>query len=117
MSGYTDRGPDGNYLRESDFHPIDPQAVGDGPPVPGQPCPTCTRKLPYPKKESSPQSRTVSYRVPVDEFDAHTELLGEVERWLGCAEQPYSRFKSLALAVYAVLQDEELKGFAQRNAA
>ena len=83
---------------------------------PGSTCEGCGRRVPYPKKESSPTSRTVSYRVPVDEYDAHKELLGEVERWLGCAEQPFSTFKSLALAVYTVLQDEELKGFARRAA-
>lgn len=84
---------------------------------PGTVCPTCTRKLPFPKKESSPTSKTVSYRVPLDEYEAHVELLEQVERWLGCAEQPFSRFKSLALAVYLALQDDSVKGFAHRSAA
>src|SRR3990167_3477425 len=34
---------------------------------PGQSCPTCERRMPYPKRESSPVTKTRSYRVPLDE--------------------------------------------------
>ena len=85
-------------------------------PEPGQTCTTCKRKVPHPKKESSPTSKTFSYRVPLDEAEAHAEILEIVEKYVGCAEQPFAQFKTLALALGLVLQDESLRGFAQRAA-
>lgn len=84
---------------------------------PGQTCETCKRKVPYPRRESSPSSKTFAYRVPNDEAVAHQELLEEAARFVGVAEQPFERFKLLALAVALVLQDESLRGFAQKAAA
>ena len=83
---------------------------------PGTTCEACKRKIPYPRKETSPLSKTFSYRVPADEAVAHQELMEEAARYVGVAEQPFERFKLLALAVALVLQDEGLRGFGRRAA-
>lgn len=42
-------------------------------PAPGEVCPTCERRVNYPKKESSPKSRVKSFRIPEEnaDFDQH----------------------------------------------
>jgi hypothetical protein len=37
-------------------------------------------------------------------------------RFVGVAEQPFSAYKLIALALVLVLQDESLRGYAQRAA-
>jgi hypothetical protein len=84
--------------------------------APGQTCEACKRKIPYPKKESSPTSKTFAYRVPVDEAEAHAETLDVAARFVGVAEQPFFQYKLIALALVLVLQDESMRGFGQRAA-
>lgn len=81
---------------------------------PGQSCPTCERRVPYPKREQSPISKPVSYRVPLDEYDAHKDVFETAARFLGTFERPHWQFQTYALALALVLQDESLRGFAQR---
>ena len=85
-------------------------------PEPGSTCDGCGRRVPFPKREASPTSKTFAYRVPLDEAEAHADTLDQVQRYLGVAEQPFSAFKSLALAFALVLQDENLRGFGRRAA-
>jgi hypothetical protein len=84
--------------------------------APGSKCPTCARRINHPKKESSPQSKTRAYRVPVDEHQAHKETLENAARFLGTYERPHWQFQTLTIALALVLQDEKLRGFAQRAA-
>lgn len=83
---------------------------------PGTVCGTCKRKVPHPRKPSSPTSKTFAYRVPVDEAEAHADVLDQAARFVGVAEQPFWNFKVLALALALVLQDESLRGFGRRAA-
>lgn len=83
--------------------------------LPGQTCPSCERRFPYPKKESSPTTKTRSYRVPLDEAEAHEDVLKVAAKYLGVYEQPHWIFKTYALSLALVLQDETLRGFAQRH--
>ncbi len=82
---------------------------------PGQTCEGCGRKVPYPKKESSPDTIVVSYRVPVDEAEAHKVVLDEAARHLGTSERPHERFWTVTFALATVLQDESLRGAGQRS--
>jgi hypothetical protein len=82
---------------------------------PGKTCEGCGRKMPYPKKESSPETVVISYRVPVDEAEAHKEVLETVAKFLGTAERPHERFWTVTFALAAVLQDESLRGAGQRS--
>ena len=86
-------------------------------PAPGETCELCKRRIPHPKKETSPTSKTRSYRVPLDEDVAHEEILTEAARFLGTFERPHWQFQTLTIALALVLQDEKLKGFAQRASA
>lgn len=82
---------------------------------PGQVCEGCGRKVPHPKKPSSPDSKPVSYRVPVDEYDAHKLVLEEAGKHLGTAGRPHEVFWTYTYALAAVLQDESLRGAGQRS--
>lgn len=81
---------------------------------PGQTCTECQRRVPFPRKEASPESKVVSYRVPLDEFDAHHEVLEAAKQHLGVAGQPHENFKTVTLSLALVLQDETVKGYGQR---
>ena len=84
---------------------------------PGQECPTCERRMPYPKTGESPVSKVRAYRLPVDEADAHKDVLTEAAKFLGTHERPYWQYATLTIALALVLQDEKLRGFAHRSAA
>jgi len=84
---------------------------------PGKPCPTCQRRIPYPPRTDSPATRTVSYRVPTDEYDAHRDVMEAAARHIGVFERPHWQWQLNALAYALVLQDESLRGFAHREAA
>ena len=86
-------------------------------PAPGEECFVCKRRVPYPKRESSPVTLTRSYRVPLDEAEAHGDVLETAAKFLGVYEQPHWVFKCYSLALALVLQDEKLRGFAQRQGA
>ena len=80
----------------------------DGP-IPGSTCPGCKRRVPYPKKPTSPTTRPIAYRVPLDEYDAHLEVIDAVAELLGVKEEPYHRFKALSYALACVLQGARLE--------
>lgn len=84
---------------------------------PGQTCPVCTRRIPYERKESSPQSKTIGYRVPLDEVEAHEEVAQTAARFIGVYERPHWRYLLNTYAYAALLQDESMRGIAQRQAA
>lgn len=82
---------------------------------PGQTCPACDRRVPHPKKPTSPDSKPLSYRVPLDELDAHKVVLNEAAKHLGTAGRPHETFWTFTFALTAVLQDESLRGAGQRS--
>ncbi len=87
------------------------------PPVaqPGEDCPTCERRVPLPKTEKTPPTKHKGYWVPADEYEAHVEILDQTAKFLGCYEQAFYEFKAVTVALAVVLQDESLRGLAQRN--
>lgn len=85
--------------------------------TPGQTCHTCLRRVPLPKTEASPPTKKMGYWTPADEYEAHRDVLETAAKFLGCYEQPFYEFKTTSLALALVLQDESLRGFAQRSAA
>lgn len=82
---------------------------------PGQTCPACERRVPHPRRASSPKTAVVSYRAPLDEVEAHRETLEITARYLGTFERPHWQFWTSVYALAAVLQDEDLRGAAGRN--
>ncbi len=84
---------------------------------PGQTCPECKRRVPFPKKADSPKSTIVSYRLPLDEMEAHVDTFDAVARYIGTAGRPHDKFWTITYALARVLQDPEMQGIAQRAAA
>ena len=71
---------------------------------PGDDCPVCHRRVPYPKTPSTPVTKPLAYRVPVDEHEAHLEVIDAVADLLGIKQEKYHRFKAISYACAAVLQ-------------
>ena len=71
---------------------------------PGDTCALCKRRVPHPKKPTTPTTKPVAYRVPLDEYDAHLEVIDVVAELLGVKEEPYHRFKAISYAMAVVLQ-------------
>lgn len=84
---------------------------------PGQTCPTCDRRVNHPRKDTSPTTKPISYRVPLDEIEAHEEVAETAARFIGVHERPHWRYLLNTYAYAAVLQDESLRGIAQRSPA
>ena len=82
---------------------------------PGHTCPTCERRVPHPRKPSSPETKVNSYRAPADEMEAHKVLLTEAAKHLGAAGRPHEQFWTVHWALVCVLQDESLRGAGQRS--
>lgn len=82
---------------------------------PGKKCPACERRVPYPKKDSSPVTRVVSYRVPVEEYEAHKDTMEALSRYMGTFERPNWMFSTLTWAAALALQDPESRDIAGRN--
>jgi hypothetical protein len=71
---------------------------------PGAECPTCHRRVPFPRSEASPASKVVAYRVPTDGVDDHKAVIDAAARHLGVFESPYWRYRSIATGLILVLQ-------------
>lgn len=82
---------------------------------PGTVCPQCERRVPHPKSEHTPKSAVASYRMPVDEAEAHRDTLEATARYIGAFERPYWQFWVITYALARVLQDPEMQGIAQRR--
>ena len=82
---------------------------------PGQTCEGCGRRMPHPRKHDSPDTVVFSYRVPVDEAEAHREIREQAARFLATHGRPHWQFWTYVYALAVVLQDESLRGMGQRS--
>lgn len=82
--------------------------------TPGEPCPSCERRVPFPKTERTPPTKKKAYWLPADSADAHHELIDAAAKYLGCYEQPFYEAKVMEVGVVLILQDANLAGFANR---
>lgn len=76
---------------------------------PGQSCPTCSRRVPYPKTAASPKTKPLAYRVPEGEYDAHLETIDAVAELLGIKETKYHRYNTVNAGMLALLQGARLE--------
>lgn len=74
-------------------------------PEPGQCCPACDRRVPYPKTEKSPESRVFSYRVPLDEAEEYAETMRTCGLLVGAHGLPYWQHKTILAGLVRLLQD------------
>jgi hypothetical protein len=62
--------------------------------APGAKCPACARRIPHPKKPSSPESEVDSFRVPAGEKASSREVEEIAAQHAGInVEAPYWRWK------------------------
>ena len=71
--------------------------------APGQTCFGCGRRVPYPKKETSPDSRVVSFRVPLDEYEEFAEIRQAAAEHIGVYKNPYWVYRLLIRACAELL--------------
>lgn len=76
---------------------------------PGSTCDGCGRRVPYPKRESSPDTKVVAKRVPRDEAEAHEAVAVAAAEHLGVYGRPHWRYQLDTFAYARVLQDAALK--------
>ena len=81
---------------------------------PGETCQLCKRRVPHPKKPTSPKTKVWAMRVPVDESDAWDELVEAASKHLGSQGRPHDKFWTLQLAIVFMLQAQESAGALSR---
>ncbi len=75
---------------------------------PGEVCEGCARRVPFPKKENSPQSKTFSYRIPLDDADTHRAVAEAAAHELGILGEKYWQWKLAAYEHALVLTGHRL---------
>lgn len=71
----------------------------------GQECPTCRRRVPKKAKPSSPKTKVISLRVPLDDAETFEELLVEAAKNAGLYEMGHWRFWTVHRGLIHVLQE------------
>ena len=75
-------------------------------PIPeGQECPTCLRKVPRAKKPSSPKTKVVSLRVPLDDAETFEEILVQAAKNVDLYEKGHWRYFTVLRGLVHVLQE------------
>ncbi len=87
--------------------PQNPGSTGHSSEVePGHVCPTCNRRVNHPKKETSPDSRVKSLRIPADD-DTFDEDFARAMLIVGLSTQhKYAAHKFLRFMVDCIFMDE-----------
>ena len=85
------------------------QVVGELRVEPGQTCVVCKRRVPHPRKETSPRTKPLSYRIPEGEYEAHLETIDAVAELLGIKETKYHRYNTVNAGMLALLQGARLE--------
>lgn len=78
---------------------------------PGETCPTCKRRVNHAKKKDSPESKVFGYRVPIDDAEAHEEILEAAALELDpkFTEKKHWKWTLVQYAVACVLQGARLE--------
>ena len=77
---------------------------------PGETCPVCERRVPHPKKKTSPKSKPFAFRIPLDATDQFKEIVDAAAEHLGCKEEPNHVYKTLLSALVLLLQEDKPEG-------
>ncbi len=72
---------------------------------PGEKCQGCGRRVPHPKKPTTPSSKTVSFRVPLDDVEAWKEALDAAAEHVGLFGKPYHQYRTLSAGLVLLLQE------------
>jgi hypothetical protein len=58
----------------------------------------------YPKKDTSPDTRSITLRVPVDEAEAFEEIFEAAARHIGAHSEPHWRYRTVLWGLVLALQ-------------
>jgi len=86
---------------------VEAAAAGHDDLAPGDTCPTCERRIPYPRREDSPQSVVWSCRMPGDQRDVFLLNLESAADLLRVGSKPYHAFWTLLYALGFLGQHRE----------
>ena len=91
---------------------LQPSANFSGEIPPGEECPSCRRRVPHPKKKSSPQTQVFSTRVPIDDAETFKSMVDAAAEHMGIKAKPHHVYNVLLTGVTLVLQSpkEHLPG-------
>ena len=81
-------------------------------PEPGQECKLCKRRVPHPKKATSPKTRVYSTRVPIDDAETFKELVDAAAEHAGLKSKAHHEYNTLLTGLTLILQSppEHLPG-------
>jgi hypothetical protein len=72
---------------------------------PGHDCPTCKRRVPHPRKPSSPQSKVASIRIPIDDVETFEEQLKAAAEAHGLHDKPHWKYWTVLHGLVLLLQE------------
>lgn len=70
----------------------------------GSECPTCHRRVPHKKKKTSPQTKVISVRVPVDDVASFEEILDAAAKHMGLADKPHHKYWTILHGLVELLK-------------
>lgn len=70
----------------------------------GSECPTCHRRVPHAKKKTSPTSKVVSIRVPIDSVNTFEEMLDAAAQHMSLADKPHHKYWTILHGLVLLLQ-------------
>ena len=71
----------------------------------GQECPTCHRRVPKKRKATTPTSKTISFRLPLDNVDQWEEIIEAAAKHTGDSESAYWKWRVIERGLVLVLQE------------
>lgn len=74
---------------------------------PGHDCPTCNRRIPYPKTDKTPTNRPFSFRIPEEHRDTFRETLEATSRHIGIHDRPFWQWNTVNAGLVLLLQGEK----------
>ncbi len=73
----------------------------------GHKCPTCNRRVPHPKKDTTPTNRPYSFRIPEDDRSDFKEILDAAAQHVGTFDRPFYQFWTIHFGLVILLQGEK----------
>lgn len=76
----------------------------------GSECPTCKRRVPHKRKPTSPSTKVVSIRVPIDDAATFEEMLDAAAKTHGLKDKPHHKYWTVLHGLVLLLQEPRNRG-------
>ena len=90
---------------ETSEGPVEIVGAPYGPIPEGQECPTCMRRMPRKAKPTSPKTKVLSIRIPIDDAERFGEILAAAAKHDGQYEKPHWQYWTVLRGLVRTLQD------------